>query len=64
MSLRIYDVRGRLVTTLLFGASIPGTHTTMWNGHNDIGQSVASGVYFYSLRATGFDVTKKLVLTK
>jgi flagellar hook assembly protein FlgD len=44
--LRIYDVNGRLVRTLVDGARQPGPHTALWNGRDDVGRSVASGNYF------------------
>jgi hypothetical protein len=62
LTLRIYDVSGRLVRTLIDGPQAPGRKRVMWNGENDRSQSVASGVYFYRLRAPGFDKTRSMVL--
>ena len=64
MSLRIYDVRGRLIRTLVSGQAIPGERSVTWNGRDDRGQAVASGVYFYRLTANGFAMTRKMALTK
>ena len=44
--LRIYDVSGRLVRTLVNGTKEPGPYTAIWNGHDDLGRSVASGNYY------------------
>jgi hypothetical protein len=47
--LRIYDVRGRLIRTLLDSELAPGRHTVHWDGRTDRGDAVSSGVYFYKL---------------
>jgi len=65
VSLRIYNVAGQLVKTLVDGHRNAGhLHEATWNGHNDGGQPVASGVYFYKLVAKGFTQTKKMVILK
>jgi hypothetical protein len=64
VSLRIYDVRGRLVRTLVSGHGVPGEQSVTWDGRDDRGYSVASGVYFYRLSAGGVSMTRKMVLTK
>jgi len=56
VTLRIYDVRGRLVTTLLDGenrdaAQYPTGHESVWQGVNDEGRRVANGVYFFKVQA-------------
>ncbi len=62
--LAIYDTRGRLVRTLLNGPKTKGGHTTIWDGKDNGGQRVASGVYFYRLEAGTFTQTRKLVFLK
>jgi len=65
VSLRIYDAAGRLVRTLVSGAVEPARgHTATWDGTNDQGASVASGVYFYRLVAGDYSATKKMVMIK
>jgi hypothetical protein len=65
VQLRIYNVAGQLVRTLVNEARTPGeVHTATWDGRNDAGQSVSSGVYFYKLVAGSFVQTKKMVLLK
>jgi hypothetical protein len=62
VTLLIYDVAGRLVRTLVDHQQTAGRKRVTWNGDDDRGSRVASGVYFYRMRAPGFDVTKKMVL--
>jgi len=59
VSLRIYDILGREIATLVNGKNQPGEHTITWNASN-----VPSGVYFYRIVAGDFVQTKKMVLTK
>ena len=62
VTLRIYNVAGRLVRTLVDGPQAAGENRVTWNGRNDYGSSVATGVYFYRMTAPGFEMTKKMVL--
>ncbi|MCK4775443.1 MAG: T9SS type A sorting domain-containing protein, partial [Candidatus Krumholzibacteria bacterium] len=62
--LAIYDTRGRLVRTLLNGPKTKGGHTAIWDGKDNSGQRVASGVYFYRLEAASFTQTRKMVFIK
>jgi hypothetical protein len=65
VTLRIYNVRGQLVKTLVNGTRVPGiAHRIAWDGRNDAGRRVASGVYFYRLVAKGYTKTRKMVLLK
>ncbi|MFO7654798.1 MAG: FlgD immunoglobulin-like domain containing protein [Candidatus Krumholzibacteriia bacterium] len=65
VSLRIYNVRGELVRTLLDEARYDaGTHPVVWEGTNENGGKVASGVYFYEVRANGQTVINKMALVK
>ena len=65
VSLRIYDVSGRLVRTQLDGQIVDqGRREVMWNGRDDTGKQVASGVYFYRLEAGEFSETKRMVLVR
>ena len=64
MSLRIYDARGQLVKTLVSGHAAAGEHTARWDGLDGRGRTVASGIYFYRLKAGDFAQTSKMVLTK
>ncbi len=64
VSITVFDAAGRLVRTLESGNRPAGVHTVRWNGRGDGGETVSSGVYFYRMRATGFDETRKMVLLK
>lgn len=64
VSLVIYDVLGKKVRTLLDGDQNPGAHKVYWNGTNDYGQVVSSGIYFYRLEAESFTATRKMMLMK
>jgi hypothetical protein len=63
-TLRIYDLLGREVATLIDGALSPGTHSLPWDGKDLDGISVNSGVYFYRLQAGRFSETKRLLLLR
>ncbi len=62
--LTVYDVRGARVATLVAGNVTPGRHTVQWNGTDDHGQSLASGVYLCRLSAGDAHETRKVVLLK
>jgi len=64
VSLKVYDIRGRLVRTLADGSREPGTHTVLWDGTDESGQQASSGIYIYRLRAGDFVQTRKMVLLK
>ena len=64
VSIRIYDVRGEPVRTLLDERAERGTYTVDWNGTNDSGQAVASGVYFYHVKTGGDETVSKMTLVR
>ncbi len=64
VTLRIYDVGGRLVRTLIDGFESAGRKSVTWHGRDARGHRVATGVYFYHMTAPGFEETRKLVLLK
>ncbi|MCX5800846.1 MAG: endonuclease [Candidatus Eisenbacteria bacterium] len=64
VELRVYDVAGRPVRTLAEGVRAVGRYDVTWDGRDDIGVPVASGVYMCELRAPGRVETKKMVLLK
>jgi hypothetical protein len=64
-TLRIYDVQGRLITTLVDDVRERGIeYRVTWDGRDDDGRAVASGVYFARLEAAGFAQTRKMVLLR
>jgi hypothetical protein len=64
VTLRVYDVQGQAVRTLVDGKLRPGTYTQSWNGADDAHRHARSGIYFYSLTGANFQQMKKLVLMK
>ena len=64
LSLKVFDLRGAPVRTLVATVRRPGQYTVFWDGHDDYGRPAASGVYFYRLQAPGFTATRKMVLLK
>jgi hypothetical protein len=64
VSLKIYNVAGRLVRTLVDRDIKAGAYTETWNGLSNSGNPVSSGVYFYKLVTKDFSMTKKMVLLK
>ena len=69
VTLRIHAVDGSLVRTLSLGHKAIGTYQNLsraayWDGKNIVGESVASGVYFYTLSAGDFTATRKMLIRK
>jgi len=64
VSLNVYDVSGRLVRRLVNGHRDAGPHAVEWNGKDDAGLTVASGIYFYKLNADNFVKTRRMVLLR
>jgi hypothetical protein len=62
--LRVFDVSGRLVSTLVDGVLPARVHEVQWDGTDDRGHPVSTGTYFYRLDARGFTQTRKMVLAK
>ena len=69
VTLTIYAVNGTLVRTLLLGHQPAGIYQTRnraiyWDGKNEVGESVASSIYFYTLTAGDFTATRKMLIRK
>jgi len=62
--LTVYDVSGRLVTTLVDETRGAGRYDVTWDGRDAAQRQVSSGVYFYRIDADGFVETKRMVLLK
>lgn len=60
----IYDILGRRVTTLVDEKMSAGSHSKIWNGTNQTGRTVSSGIYFYRLEMNKHAATRKLLLLK
>jgi hypothetical protein len=63
-TLKIYNVLGEEVRTLVNEKKLPGDYTIQWDGKNDRGEQLASGVYFYELKVGDYTSAKKMVLLK
>jgi hypothetical protein len=65
VTLKVYDLTGKLVTTLVSDHKPAGYHNVLWNGKDSHGTSVATGVYFYRIEAgDAFVQTRKMILMK
>ena len=69
VTLRIHAVDGTLVRTLSLGHKATGIYQSRsraayWDGKNEVGESIASGVYFYTLTAEDFTATRKMLIRK
>ena len=69
VTLTIYDINGQLVRRLAVGHQAVGMYRSRsraayWDGRNPLGESVASGLYFYSLTADNFTATRRMLILK
>jgi len=64
VSIKIYNVEGKLVRTLVDGRVDAGEHSVMWNGRDNSGEVAANGVYFCSMQAEGYRATEKIVFVE
>jgi len=62
--LNVYNILGQNVSTLVNGVMNPGQYTMEWNATDEVGNPVASGIYFYELRSTSFTARKKMLLIR
>lgn len=66
VSLKIYNAAGMLVKTLVDGINKPGNHSITWDGRDDLGKKVSSGIYYISLSIDGTEdvLVKKTILLR
>jgi hypothetical protein len=64
VTLYVLNILGQRVSTLVDGFVEAGHHSVVWEGTNESGQTVASGVYFYRIEAGSFQTTRKMMLLK
>ena len=64
VTLQIYNVQGQLVRTLVDEDQGPGYHKILWDGRDSVVEEVASGIYFYQIKAREFVQSKRMVLLK
>ena len=69
VTIQIFSARSNLVREIKLGYKPAGLYVShdraaYWNGKNEAGESVASGVYFYTVQADAFTATKKMAAAK
>jgi len=64
VSVDVFDVRGRLVSRVVDGPLEPGFHDLAWNGKDDRGQRVASGIYFVAVERKDASLNRKVVVVR
>ncbi|NUN04334.1 MAG: T9SS type A sorting domain-containing protein, partial [Bdellovibrio sp.] len=64
VSLVVFNSNGQLVKRLVAGRMLAGRHSLVWDGTNDQGERVATGMYLYVIKAGSFTAQRKLVLAK
>jgi hypothetical protein len=64
VEISVYNILGQKVTTLLNQELEAGNYTATWNGKDDKGYDVSSGIYFYKLNSSEFSATKKMLLVR
>ena len=69
VNIRIYDIQGQLVRQMGLGQQPAGSYLTReaaayWDGKDQLGEAVSSGVYFYTLKADTFQATRRMVIVK
>lgn len=64
VTLELFNVLGQKVRTLVNQTESPGKYSALWDGTNEENEAVASGIYFYRLRAEEFSQTRKMMLLK
>ena len=60
----VYDIKGRVVKTLVDSRQSAGHNSILWNGTNDFGAPVSTGLYFYRIQSSNFSQTKKMIFLK
>lgn len=64
VNLKIFDLLGNEIKTLVNEIKTPGLHYVFWNGDNNYGEKISSGIYFYRIQTERFSQSRKLLLQK
>ena len=64
VTIEIYNIKGQQVCTLVNEVFPAGRHSVLWDGRDDHGEPVSSGLYFYKLETGNFNAIKKMILIK
>jgi flagellar hook assembly protein FlgD len=62
--IKIYNVAGELVRTLVDEMKNAGAYSIAWDGRNNAGSDVASGIYFYKMETKDFSQSRKMVMLR
>jgi len=60
----IYNIKGQIVKTLLKNSCESGNRSVVWNGDDESGKKVCSGIYFYKLKTGKYSKTRKMLLLR
>jgi hypothetical protein len=64
VTLRIFNVQGQLIRTLVEGVMPPGQHNILWNGKDNFGQTVSTGLYLYQIVSVDYRAVRKMLMAK
>jgi len=64
VELKIYNIMGEEVRTLVDKTQHAGIYTVTWDGKDNYGNDISSGIYFYYLKADQFNCTRKMIFMK
>ena len=64
VNISIYNLEGRLVKTLVDQVMNSGNHIVNWDGRNDIGSKVSTGMYIYQLKTNSVNMTRRMTFIK
>ena len=64
VKIKLIDIMGRTIKTDFYNGMLPGRHTYVWNGTNDFGKAVSTGIYFIQIEAGHESAMKKMLLLK
>jgi len=64
VKIQIYNIKGQLIRNLVNENKKAGNYTVIWNGKDEQGKSVSSGIYFYRMQSSKYSATQKMMLMK
>ena len=64
VKMEVLNIHGQKICTIIDNYHQPGSYQVSWDGTNDLGNSVPTGIYFYRLESFEYVITKKLILLK
>jgi flagellar hook assembly protein FlgD len=64
VDMKIFNIQGQRIRTLVDEHKQPGRYKVLWDGTNDAGRAVATGIYFYRIRTSSFVSVKKMLILR